>query len=181
MISRFVSLSPASGSVLAAQSLEPGSDSVSPFLSLPLPHSCSVSLSLRNKHKKKIKKKKEVYLPLMVITRINHKKYPCLLCFWLQGTAKPSYCDLKKEGCIFLAQQDIRSRQLPDQLKGSTIHLAFFPFTVTRRLPLPHGQNSQDRRLHILLLKTARSTRPRYTSLARAGSRDRPCCPSNFP
>ena len=34
MISRFVSSSPASGSVLTAQSLEPVSDSVSPFLSL---------------------------------------------------------------------------------------------------------------------------------------------------
>ena len=52
MISRFVGSSPASGSVLTAQSLEPASDSVSP--SLPLPHSCSVSLSLSlskiNKH-----------------------------------------------------------------------------------------------------------------------------------
>ena len=44
MISWFMSLSRASGSVLTAQSLEPASDSVS--LSLPLPHSCSVSVSL---------------------------------------------------------------------------------------------------------------------------------------
>ena len=49
MISRFVSSSPASGSVLTAQSLEPASDSVSPSLSLPLPHSRSVSLSFKNK------------------------------------------------------------------------------------------------------------------------------------
>ena len=35
MISQFVSLSPASGSVLTAQSLEPALDSVSPFLSAP--------------------------------------------------------------------------------------------------------------------------------------------------
>ena len=35
MISRFVSLSPTSGSVLTAQSLEPASDSVSPSLSAP--------------------------------------------------------------------------------------------------------------------------------------------------
>ena len=35
MISRFVSLSPSSGSVLTAQSLEPASDSVSPPLSIP--------------------------------------------------------------------------------------------------------------------------------------------------
>ena len=35
MISRFVSSSPASGSVLTAQSLEPASDSVSPSLSVP--------------------------------------------------------------------------------------------------------------------------------------------------
>ena len=35
MISRFVSSSPASGSVLTAQSLEPASDSVSPSLSTP--------------------------------------------------------------------------------------------------------------------------------------------------
>ena len=46
MISQLVSSSPASGSVLTAQSLEPASDSVSPSLSLPLPCSHSVSLSL---------------------------------------------------------------------------------------------------------------------------------------
>ena len=45
MISQFVGSSPASGSVLTAQSLELASDSVSPFLSLSLPHSHSVSLS----------------------------------------------------------------------------------------------------------------------------------------
>ena len=53
MISRSVSSSPASGSVLTAQSLEPASDSVSPSLALPLPRSAlSVSLSLSkiNKH-----------------------------------------------------------------------------------------------------------------------------------
>ena len=44
MISWFVSLSPAWGSVLIAQSLEPASDSLS--LSLPLPHLHSISLSL---------------------------------------------------------------------------------------------------------------------------------------
>ena len=49
MISWFVSLSPASGSVLTARSLEPASDSVSPSLSLPLPRSCSVSLCPKNK------------------------------------------------------------------------------------------------------------------------------------
>ena len=45
MISRFMGLSPASGSVLTAQSLEPVSDSVSPSFSFPLPCSCSVSIS----------------------------------------------------------------------------------------------------------------------------------------
>ena len=49
MTSQLVSLSPTSGSVLTAQSLEPVSDSVSPYLSLLLPHLCSVSLSLKNK------------------------------------------------------------------------------------------------------------------------------------
>ena len=51
MISCFVSLSPTSGSVMKAQSLEPASDSVSPPLSA-LPHSRFVSLSLSkiNKH-----------------------------------------------------------------------------------------------------------------------------------
>ena len=47
MISRFVSSSPASGSVLTAQSLEPASDSVSPSLSAPPP--LSLSLSKMNK------------------------------------------------------------------------------------------------------------------------------------
>ena len=37
MISRFVSSSPALGSVLTVQSLEPALDSVTPSLSLPLP------------------------------------------------------------------------------------------------------------------------------------------------
>ena len=48
MISQFVGLSPVSGSVLTAQSLEPALDSVSPSLSLPFP--CSYSVSLKNKH-----------------------------------------------------------------------------------------------------------------------------------
>ena len=47
MISWFVSLSPALGSVLTAPGLEPASDSVSPLLSaLPL---LTLSLSLNNK------------------------------------------------------------------------------------------------------------------------------------
>ena len=37
MISQFAGLSPVSGSVLTARSLEPASDSVSPSLSLTLP------------------------------------------------------------------------------------------------------------------------------------------------
>ena len=49
MISRLVSSSPASGSVLTAQSPEPVSDSVSPSLSLTLPRSSSVSLCLKSK------------------------------------------------------------------------------------------------------------------------------------
>ena len=61
MISRSVSLSPASGSVLTAQSLEPASDSVSPSLSAPalliLCLSLCLSLSQKlNKHLKKILK-----------------------------------------------------------------------------------------------------------------------------
>ena len=49
MISRLWVLSPASGSVLTAQSLEPTLDSLSLSLSLPLPCSCSLSLSVKNK------------------------------------------------------------------------------------------------------------------------------------
>ena len=49
MISRFVSLSPASGSVLMAQSLEPVSDSVSPSLSDPPPFMLCLSVSKINK------------------------------------------------------------------------------------------------------------------------------------
>ena len=51
MIPRFVGSSPTLGSMLAAQSLEPASDSVSPSLSLSLfllLRSCSLSLSLKN-------------------------------------------------------------------------------------------------------------------------------------
>ena len=55
MISRLVSSSPMSGSVLTAQSLEPASDSgsLSLSLSLSLARSCSVSLTLKNKRLKK--------------------------------------------------------------------------------------------------------------------------------
>ena len=51
MISRFVGSSPASGSVLTAQSLEPASDSVSPSLSVPplLAFCLSLALSLSQK------------------------------------------------------------------------------------------------------------------------------------
>ena len=49
MISRFVSSSSASGSVLTAQSLEPLSDSVSQSLSAPPPLVLRLSLSLKNK------------------------------------------------------------------------------------------------------------------------------------
>ena len=50
MISRSVSSSPASGSVLTAQSLEPVSDSVSPSLRPSPIHALSLSVSKINKH-----------------------------------------------------------------------------------------------------------------------------------
>ena len=52
MISRFMGSSTTSGSVLIAQSLEPASDSVSPFLSVPLPP-CSFSQKYINIGRKK--------------------------------------------------------------------------------------------------------------------------------
>ena len=52
MISQFVSSSPALGSVLTAQGLEPASDSVCVSLALPLPCSCSVSLCLSKINKR---------------------------------------------------------------------------------------------------------------------------------
>ena len=54
MISQFVSLSPASGSVLTTQSLEPASDSVSPSLSASSLLKLSLCLSKINKNIKKI-------------------------------------------------------------------------------------------------------------------------------
>ena len=45
VISQSVSLSPASGSVLTARSLEPASDSVSPSLSAPAPFTLCLSVS----------------------------------------------------------------------------------------------------------------------------------------
>ena len=50
MISRFVGSSPASGSVLTAQSLEPASDSVSPSLYAPPLLMLCLCLSKINKH-----------------------------------------------------------------------------------------------------------------------------------
>ena len=55
MISRLVGSGREWGSVLAAQNLEPASESVSPSLSLPLPHLQSASLSL-SKYKQTFKK-----------------------------------------------------------------------------------------------------------------------------
>ena len=52
MISPSVGLSPASGSVLTAQSLEPASDSVSPSLCPSPTHALSLSLSLSLSRKK---------------------------------------------------------------------------------------------------------------------------------
>ena len=50
VISQSVSSSPASGSVLTAQSLEPASHSVSPSLSAPPPLTLCLRLSKMNKH-----------------------------------------------------------------------------------------------------------------------------------
>ena len=58
MISWFVGLSPASGSVLTAQSLESASDSVSSSLSVPPPLILFLSLKI-NKNIKKLKKEKK--------------------------------------------------------------------------------------------------------------------------
>ena len=55
MISRSVGWSPASGSVLTAQSLEPASDSVSPSV---CPSLLDLSLSLSLKNKQTLEKKK---------------------------------------------------------------------------------------------------------------------------
>ena len=52
VISQFVGSSPALGSMLTAQSLEPAWDSVSPSLSLSLPHSRYVSLCLSKMNKR---------------------------------------------------------------------------------------------------------------------------------
>ena len=59
MISRSVSSSPAWGSVLTAQSLEPVSDSVSPSLSAPPLLALCLSQKCINVKKKKLKKKKK--------------------------------------------------------------------------------------------------------------------------
>ena len=62
MILRSVSSSPASGSVLTAQSLEPVSDSVSPSLSAPPPFMLCLSLSQKQINVKKIKKIKCLFI-----------------------------------------------------------------------------------------------------------------------
>ena len=69
MISWCMSSSPALGSVLTAQSLEPASDSVSTSLSAPPP--LMLCLSLKNKQTLKIKKKK-IKAALGFRKRLNH-------------------------------------------------------------------------------------------------------------
>ena len=76
MISLSVSLTPISGSVLTAQSLEPASDSTSPSLSAP---SLTCALSLSDSQKwiivKKLKKKKNQ----PVLSSLSFKSEPILL------------------------------------------------------------------------------------------------------
>ena len=63
MISRSMSSSPAAGSVLTTQSLEPASDSVSPSLSAPPPLVLCLCLSIDVKKNFLKKKKKERKFP----------------------------------------------------------------------------------------------------------------------
>ena len=67
MISQFVSSSPAWGSVLAAQGLEPALDSVCPSLSAPPPFMLSLFLSLKNK----IKTLKKIIIKGLVAHRLH--------------------------------------------------------------------------------------------------------------
>ena len=60
LISRFVSLSPMSGSVLRAQSLEPALDSVCVSVSLPLPCSCSCSVFFNSQKQIKTLKNEKI-------------------------------------------------------------------------------------------------------------------------
>ena len=77
VISRSVSSSPASGSVLTAQSLEPASDSLSPSLSAPPPLALCFGLSKINKHSK-VKLKK---VPSERPSQITHQRR-ATLCSW---------------------------------------------------------------------------------------------------
>ena len=61
MISQYVGLSPASGSVLTAQSLEPVSDCVSPSLSAPTLLTLGLSLCLKYLINIEKKLKKKIY------------------------------------------------------------------------------------------------------------------------
>ena len=84
MISQSVSSSPASGSVLTAQSLEPASDSVSPSLCDPPPFMLCLSLSQKTKYTfKKIKKKISAYAKAfnvcfnVLLSRLGHVISTC--------------------------------------------------------------------------------------------------------
>ena len=73
-ISRFVGLSPARGSVLTAQSLEPASDSVSPSLSVP-PHFSAQALSLSKINITKMENMQpRIHYPARLSFRIGEKK-----------------------------------------------------------------------------------------------------------
>ena len=102
MISQFVGLSPASGSVLTAQSLEPASDFVSPSLSLslPLPCSCSVflCLSIINKHLKNFLNKTEHCSSLLGGVKLG----PVSLC-WSPGALKATAEPFPKFGARWRA------------------------------------------------------------------------------
>ena len=63
----FISLSPALGSVLTAQSLEAASDSVCPSLSAPPRYVLSLSLTLKNKHSKILLKDRQQMNELFIL------------------------------------------------------------------------------------------------------------------
>ena len=111
-ISRSVSSSPASGSGLMAQSLEPASILCLP-LSLPLPRSFSVSLCLKNKFKKTLTKKDGVKgcpLPIRSSSSISGEPNPHLAGL-LQALSRSLRVNPRKESCFVYCLELVSMRR----------------------------------------------------------------------
>ena len=145
---KFVALSPASGSVLTARSLEPAWDSVSPSLSLPLPCSHCIPLFLKNKQtSQKIRERGNLFnsLPdsvavpqfwghchyLISHDTVHLHQYQPLTAAWMQNSRGGRGGTFTGDTPLLQASVVTPSQMPPEtRLRGSTVKHAVRGFQV---------------------------------------------------